>query len=348
MILYRKGSSVRVRRSAVPVPPYWCATSIALYGAKRATPIAIDFLDLRVTHAERLETTIVDEPVAELERLELRQPLQAPLLIDAAESAEIVFRRGADTLAYAGEHQLPSLLLTSARGALPAALPPRSIIAIAAWPLDLLRLEAICAEAGARATVWGLAVPLLYPITTDLAALSELVSLAARHGATFVGSLILEVEQNAKAAIARSLMTDDEDDEQYETLFHADLDAIHVASERHLAALTHQAGMQDFILPPDWEMKTNWNAAILLMIAATRMLAMEHEVELAGTLARSARLVATLDKPLARVAEAASLSIIDALDDVSVDILTEWLESGKSNFIERLNERWRVRRDYVV
>lgn len=348
MILFRKGSSVRVRRSAVPVPPYWCATSIALYGAKRATPIAIDFLDLRVTHSERLETTIVDDPVAELERLELRQPLQAPLLIDAAESAEIVFRRGAATLAYAGEHQLASLVLTSTRGALPAVLPSGAVIVIATWPLDPVRLEAICAEAATSGAVWGLAVPLLYPVTTDLAALSDLVNLALRHGASFVASLILDVDQSAKAAIARSVMSEDEDDEQYETLFHADLDAIHVASERHLAALTHQAGMHDFILPPDWEMKTNWNAAILLMIAATRMLAMEHEVELAGTLARSARLVATLDKPLARVAEAASLSIIDALDEVSVDILTEWLESGKSSFIERLNERWRVRRDYVV
>ncbi len=337
-----------MRRSAVPIPPYWCATSIAPYGAKRATPIAIDLLDLRVTHAERVETSIADAPAAELERLELRQPLQPPLLIDAAESAELVFRRGADTLAYAGEHELPSLLLTSTRGAIPARLPADSVVAIVAWPLDPPRLEAICAEAAGRGGVWGLAVPLLYPITTELAALRELVSLAVRHGAAFVGSLILEVEPNAKAAIARSRLSDDEDDEQYETLFHSDLDAVHVASERHLAALTHQAGMDDFILPPGWEMKTNWNAAILLTITATRMLAMDHEVELAGTLARSARLVATLDKPVSRIAEAASLTIIDALDEVSAGILTEWLASGNSSFVERLNDRWRVRRDYIV
>ena len=75
------------------------------------------------------------------------------------------------------------------------------------------------------------------------------------------------------------------------------------------------------------------------------MLAMEHEIDLAALLARSARVVADLDKPLTRIAEAASLSIIGALDEVSADVLTEWLERGTSAFVERINARWRLRRD---
>ena len=49
MILYRKGASLRVRRAAAPAAPFWCATTIAPYAAKRAAPIAIDYLTLLET-----------------------------------------------------------------------------------------------------------------------------------------------------------------------------------------------------------------------------------------------------------------------------------------------------------
>jgi len=78
------------------------------------------------------------------------------------------------------------------------------------------------------------------------------------------------------------------------------------------------------------------------------MLAMDYEVELAGMLARSARVIVDLDKPLTRIAESASLAIVEALDEVSVDVLTDWLETGQSSFVERVNERWRMRRDAGV
>ena len=84
---------------------------------------------------------------------------------------------------------------------------------------------------------------------------------------------------------------------------------------------------------------------MLLTLTASRMLAMAHEIDLAAVLARSARVVAELDKPLTRIAEAASLSIVEALDEVSIDILGEWLERGTSAFVERVNQRWRLRRD---
>jgi hypothetical protein len=106
--------------------------------------------------------------------------------------------------------------------------------------------------------------------------------------------------------------------------------------------------MNDFAVPPYWERKSNWNAAVLLTLTATRMIAMERDVELAGVIARSARAVAELDKPIERIAEAASLSIVESLDEASVDILTEWLESGRAAFVERINKEWRLRRDAGV
>src|SRR5207245_465099 len=120
---------------------------------------------------------------------------------------------------------------------------------------------------------------------------------------------------------------------------------ISIATERHIAALADEINVADFIVPPRWEERSNWNAGILLMLAATRMIAMKHDVELASRIARSARVVAQLDKPIERIAAAASLSIIEALDEVSVDVLTDWLESGRSAFVDHIDKQWRLRRD---
>ena len=86
-------------------------------------------------------------------------------------------------------------------------------------------------------------------------------------------------------------------------------------------------------------------ACLLLTLTASRMMAMDHEPEIAGMLARSARAVAELDKPVARIAEAASLAIVESLDDISVDVLTEWVAGRSPAFVERVNREWRLRRD---
>jgi hypothetical protein len=119
---------------------------------------------------------------------------------------------------------------------------------------------------------------------------------------------------------------------------------VQLATERHIAALAHERDMADFIVPPRWEERSNWNAAVLLTLAASRMIAMELDLDLAGMIARSARAVAELDKPLARVAEAASLSIIETLDDVSRDVLNEWLAGSEPSFVQHVNEQWRLSR----
>jgi hypothetical protein len=344
LIVYRKASQLRMRRAAAPAPPFWCATTIAPYSSRRGAPIAIDYLDLRATASDKLDVAVSERVTADLER---GAKLHEPVLIEATEFAERVFRRGDEALAFCRADSRAVLHLISTRSVLPENAADDTTIAITAWPLDLDELEALFIEAASRQLTWGVAVPVIFPVTTDLAALAQLAELARKHGAQFLAGIPVQVDPTAKQAMAQSL-TVDGDDETYDRLFHADLEPVHVATERHLAALADEAGLADFIVPPRFDEQSNWNAAILLTLTATRMLAMDHDVELAGLLARSARAVAELDKPVARVAAAASLGIIEALDDASVDILTEWLERGTSLFVERVNREFRLRRDHGV
>lgn len=308
MILYRKVPPLRVRRSAAPAAPFWSATTIAPYGARRATPVAIDYLALRATGAEKLEVTVCADVRDELDRT--RMP-DAPVLIDAAENAEEVFRRGAEALAWCEEHGLAAQLLTSSG--------------------QVVRIDG------------GVAVPVIFPITTDLSLLERLADEAKRDGATFFAALPIDVEPTARQALAQSLELTGDDD-RYAMLFHADIAPIALATERHIAALAHERGLADFVVPPRWEERSNWNASVLLTRTASRMIAMELDLDLAGTIARSARTVAELDKPLTRIAESASLSIVAGIDPTSVEMLTEWLTAGSAAFAEYVDEQWRTRR----
>lgn len=334
MILYRKGAPLRIRRASAPEPPFWCATTLAPYGLRRASPVAVDYFALRASAAARLDVAVCDNVRDELERA---RAVSAPVLIDATESAEVVFRRGEDALAYCEARALAAMHLVSTRGALPS---HDAVLVIAAWPLDLARLTSLFAEARAP---WGVAVPMLYPVTTDLGALESLADLAHAHGAGFLAPIPLDVEPTAKQAIAQSLQLGDDDD-RYAMLFHGDLAPIHLATERHLAALAHERGLADFIVPPRWDERSNWNAAILLTLTASRMISLDLDLDLAGLIARSARIVAELDKPLARIAESASLSIVGGLDETSVEMLSEWMAAGSAAFGEFVDEQWRLRR----
>jgi hypothetical protein len=333
LILYRKGAQLRVRRAAAPEPPYWSATVVAPYSPRRATPLAIDYLELRASAAERLEVAVCDRVRDELERSAAR--LAEPVLIEATEVAEQVFGRGEEALAFCAAQNLGALLLVSTRGALPPAAPPDAVIAISAWPLELDRLEPLFEQARERGLRWGVAVPVLHPVTTHVPALEELAD--AARGAAFLAPLPIALEPTAKEAMARSLALDQE---SYATLFHADLDPLHLAAERRIAALAAERGMADFITPPGWGRKTNWNASVLLTLTASRMIAMQQDLDVATEIARSARLVAELDKPLQRIAEAASLGIIERLDEASISILEAWLRNEES-MADEISEQWR-------
>ena len=127
-------------------------------------------------------------------------------------------------------------------------------------------------------------------------------------------------------------------------LFHADVAPIQLATERHIAALAAERGMADFILPPRWEERSNWNAAVLLTLVASRMIAMELDLDLAGVIARSARTIAELDKPLTRIAESASLSIVGGAGRDERGDADGVGGRAAAAFAEYVNEQWRLRR----
>jgi hypothetical protein len=274
--------------------------------------MAVDYLALRASGAERVEVTVCENVRDELERA---RNFAAPVLVDAAGAAEIVFRRGDESMAWCAENGLAAQLLTS-------------------------RGDAIALTDADR---WGMAVPVIFPITTDLALLESLADEAQRTGAAFLAGIPIDVEPTAKQVIAQSMQLA-ADDDRYAMLFHADTAPIQLATERHIAALAAERGMADFVMPPRWEERSNWNAAVLLTLTASRMIAMELDLDLAGTIARSARTIAELDKPLTRIAEAASLSIVGGLDETSAGALSEWLSTGSASFVEWVSERWRLRR----
>ncbi|HYM61965.1 MAG TPA: hypothetical protein VEZ11_13865 [Thermoanaerobaculia bacterium] len=347
MIIYRKAPHLRIERFGVPAPPFWPACTIAPYSSRRATPVSIDYLDLRAGAAEKLEVVVCENVREELERATLRQRLGGPALIDATGIAERVFSRGGEALRFCESEGTAAIHLVSTEGSLPESVPPGTIVVLAAWPPDRELLLPLAQEAAARELAWGIAVPVVYPITTDLATLGGLAAMAKGSGCRFLAAVPVEIEAVAKQAIVR-MMNIAEGDDAYNLLFHSDLEPIHTATERHIAALASEIGIADFVVPPRWERRSNWNAAVLLTLIATRMLAMGHEVELASTLSRSARIIATLDKPIDRIAEAASLAIIEGLDEISVDLLTEWIGTGRSAFADAIGRQWRLRRDHGI
>jgi hypothetical protein len=328
LILYKKSASLRVRRLPVPEPPWWAATLVSPYTGRRGTPVSIDYFDMSASWSDKLEVAVADHPDIEAAKL------AEPVAIDATEFAEVVFKRGQELL-----RKCPgSTFIASSSGAIPEDIPETSTIAIVPWPVDFARLEPLCAAAASSR--WGLVIPVMFPATTDLEQLTQLADLAAANGASFLAAATVDLDPTAKNAVAKTLSLDED---SYATLFHADLDPIHTATERHIAALAEERGLAD-VLPGSVE-KSNWNASALLTLTASRMIAMERDIETATIIARSARAVAELNKPIARIAEAASLSIVEALDEVSVEILTEWLSGATPWFVDRVNREWRLRRD---
>src|SRR5262249_21188701 len=197
LILYRKAQQLRIQRSAIPAPPFWSATAIAPYGPRRAAPIAIDYLDLRAGTADRMEVSVCEDVRDALQR---SPRIIEPALIDAAEFAEVVFRRGEDVLRFCCDAGATAIHLVSTEGALPSATCDRAVVVIAAWPLDLPRLEQMFTSA--RGMRWGAAVPVLFPATTNLILLRDLANLVHEHGAMFLAALPVDVDPSARKAMA--------------------------------------------------------------------------------------------------------------------------------------------------
>ena len=340
MITYAKAHRLDLRRSSAPQFPFWQRTTVAPYGSSATRPISIDFQRLTGTPPPRGEVRVTHDPADLLGR---ERRLEGPALVQSSGFAESVFHRGAEAATFLVSRSIPVVQLITAEGEPPEPLGSGHVLAIATWPPDLRAIDWIAGTASDRGVHWGLAIPLVFPVTTRLAFLSEVASIAENRGAEFLTAVPVELEPTAKRLVAESAeeMTDDD----YDLLFHGDLETILVASERHVSALAAERGFADFVPLPGLETPTNWNAAMVLALAGTRMIRMKSDVEMGWELIRSASVVASLDKAVTTIAASASLSIVEQLGDAAAGILEEWLGNRSAEFLRQIDLKWRLRRD---
>ncbi|HSN68509.1 MAG TPA: hypothetical protein VLV48_04655 [Thermoanaerobaculia bacterium] len=341
MIVYRKGSALRLLRHTAPDPPFWAAGTVLPYSPKRTTPLAIDWVNLIATGSESETIEIADAPGETIARSPY---LRSPLLVDATGPGELIYRRGEEASRAAVESGLTLLELITTDGVIPDIRNDRFTLAIAAWPPREDALDELAAEASARGIRFGVVIPVIPPETTDLALLAALAAVAARNGARFLAAVPIDLEPTARHALAAARELDDE---AFAALFESDLELLTVATERHIAALARENGMDDLVRL-DLGKPSNWSAASELASTANRMIRMDRDVELGWEILRASRTVAALGKPLERIANAASLSIIEPIEPMIAGALEQWLERGTSDLMDDVDRAWRLRRDYGV
>jgi hypothetical protein len=336
LIHYAKADRPRILRLEAPEPPFSAATAVLPYSYPRSAPLALDYVRLTATAVENADVIVSNDSQVEIER--------GPVLIDATEAAELVYRRGEKIHRVIAAAGLPLIHLISTAGVVPRVTPTaKQVMVLCAWPLlfeDLDRLARQLAEAGWR---WGLAIPVLFPATTDFETIGRLADLASLHSAEFLMGVRLDVDPNARRALAAMFPTDDE---TYSTLFDEGVEHIVTATERHIAAVAVDRAMGDLLMPPDSEV-SNWAAAALTGTAGYRLIHMEEDLETGWELVRAAHQIAELSKPLRRIAETASLTIVQGLPGQLTPALEQWLNTGRADLFDQIAARWRLRRDYV-
>ena len=342
MIRYEKKKAIGVARTAVPHPPFWARTTLSPYSWPRTVPLSIDYQTLVARGSDALEVEITDRVADQLSR---EAAIEGPVLIDATGPAETVYGRGQESVEWTASRRLASTILISSESlGADDNLPTSDQLVVTCWPLSLKRLAALFQKLSGSGLTWGLAVPVMYPVAMDLTLLDSLADLAERAGAAFMAALPIDLEPTARRAVVDLLKLSEEDD-VYSTLF-SELDTLSIATERHIAALASERNMLDFVPPAESDQRSNWNAAVHLTLAGTRMLRMKDRTESAWKLLRAAQSVATLQKPIERIASVASLSIIPGLGpDISL-ALEEWTRTGRSGLTEAVHSQWRLRRDH--
>lgn len=336
MITHVKISQLRLEHATWPQAPFWQATTVAPYGAPRGHELAVNYLTLAASGKARREVTVTRSVAGRIER---EQRLDEPVLVESAEATETVFRRGEEAMRILQARGVRALQLISTLGRIPALEPAEtSSLAISCWPLlpgDLERLFRRASDAGFQ---WGALVPAVLPSESCEATLREIADMAAECGAAYFAAVPLDLDTSARNALA-SLMGGNTT--AWQSMFDGDPDDAIVDTERLVAKLAHERSMADRVTIPGLDPCSNWSAAIRLCVAGARLLRLRRDVELGWTLLRSAKLIAQLHKPVDRIAAAASLSIIQALDATSVGALEAWLKRGDTSFFDEIDEDWR-------
>lgn len=341
MIVFRKGGSLRLLRHTSPDPPFWAAGTVLPYSSRRATPVAIDWLNLSATAAEYEEVQVAQNVPDAISRAGY---VHEPLLIEATGPGELTYRRGAEAAHACAEAGIQATLLVTADAGVPDEKLDGVVVALAAWPPSVSDLDRLARQAAGASDAWGITIPVVPPVTTDLDLLERIADVAAKRGARFLSAVPIDVEPAARRRLAEGSA---QDEETWSMLFDSDLELFTVANERHIAALAAERGLADLLPVAATTSRSNWEGAAALASTGNRMIRMNHDVEAGWEILRASRTIAALGKPLQQIAASASLSIIEPLGEFVAAAVGEWLERGTSSLVERTNERWRLRRDYA-
>jgi hypothetical protein len=344
LIVWRKSPALRLRRFDVPEPPFYCRTVVSPYGQEPAMGITLDYLSGSATIPSRTELQVCDRTV---ELLQKEPRLDEPLLIDATGFGEYVFGQGESAARELIHHRLSTLLVISSAGRFPDCSGLEQLtLGLALWPFDEESWRSLFEQAQRGAAPWGVVLPIVPFVSTELEPLSRMVDDAAAAGARFITTLVIQPEPPAKRHLAALATAGDESEEAYASAFEMPTETLTLATARHVAALTRDRGIASQ-LPLLSEARSNWNAATILSRLANRMLEMERDQELAADIHRSASIVARLSKPVELVAEVASLAIIEGLDEISATVLEQWLRGEEAEFVSEIETAWRLRRDVL-
>jgi hypothetical protein len=341
LIVFRTGAPLRLLRHTAPDPPFWAAGTVLPYSTRKTAPVAIDWVNLIATGVDNETVDVAEAPGETIARSPF---LHSPLLVDATGPGELIYRRGEQAARAAVDAGLTLLELITTEGAVPEIESELLTLAIAAWPADLARAESLARDAAARGLRFGVVVPIIPPDTTSLALLERIADLAKETGARFLAAVPIDLEPTARHELASA---HELDDEAFAALFESDLELLTVATERHVAALARERGLDDLVRL-ELKRPSNWCAAAALASTANRMIRMDRDVEMGWEILRASRTVAALGKPLERIANAASLSIIEPIDPLIAAALEEWLDGGTSELMDEVDDAWRLRRDYGV
>lgn len=343
VFVYRKSRKLKVRRFARPESPFWASTMIFPYGGPRTAPLAIDLVELTATGVDRPEVDVAEDPSDLLSREQLPSRFSDPVVVESSGVAEVTFARGEEAARYQLAQGSRVMQIISTDGAAPHITHEQFLLTVAAWPFHLERLEILFRELRSSAARWGVWIPVIFPLTTDVDALAALGDLVASHGGSFLASSAIDLTPTAKSAIVRDA-EESIDDEAYDLLFHSGTEPLALATERHIAALAHERDLMDRV-PDGAGSGTNWGAASLLSSAGSRLARMKRDPEPGWALLRSAGIIASLGKPVSIVAQAAPLSIIEGLDSFSAEAIETWLRGGRPESLEKIDREWRLRRD---
>ena len=111
-------------------------------------------------------------------------------------------------------------------------------------------------------------IPIIFPVTTDLAALAQLAELAKTYGASFFAGVPIELDATARNALARTLDRRRQRRDLRDALPRRPRARSDCRPNATSPRWPAEIGAADFVVPPRWDRPTNWNAAVLLTLTA--------------------------------------------------------------------------------